>query len=330
MSPTFYLFHGDDDLSIDEYVAKFRSEMGDDANAALNISEFDGTIASVPEIIGAVTSYPFLADRRLVIVKGLIGWLTRKGAGQIGKEGIGRLMAELPVLPEYSRLVLVERQLLPDKNEIVKLAAQSENGYARAFTVPKDTTTWIIKRALSEYNVVIENRAAAALAAVTGDDLRRADNELLKLASYVETGKPITEEDVALLTPYVPEANIFRLVDAIADGRGEQALTLLHRLLAEKGEDVLRTYGMIVRQFRLLLQTKEHLMMGGTIGNMTSTIGVKGFVAQNLARQARGFMLRDLEHIYRELAEIDFKMKTGQIEPELAVDLFIASLAREK
>jgi len=34
------------------------------------------------------------------------------------------------------------------------------------------------------------NRAAAALAAVTGDDLRRADNELLKLASYVETGKP--------------------------------------------------------------------------------------------------------------------------------------------
>src|SRR3990172_1904342 len=79
MSPTFYLFHGDDDLSIDEYVAKFRSEMGDDANAALNISEFDGTIASVPEIIGAVTSYPFLADRRLVIVKGLIGWLTRKG-----------------------------------------------------------------------------------------------------------------------------------------------------------------------------------------------------------------------------------------------------------
>jgi len=41
-------------------------------------------------------------------------------------------------------------------------------------------------------------------------------------------------------------------------------------------------------------------------------------------------MLRDLERIYRELAEIDFKMKTGQIEPELAVDLFIASLAREK
>jgi len=77
------------------------------------------------------------------------------------------------------------------------------------------------------------------------------------------------------LTPYVPEANIFRLVDAIADGRGEQALTLLHRLLAEKGEDVLRTYGMIVRQFRLLLQTKEHLMMGGTIGNMTSTIALR-------------------------------------------------------
>ena len=49
-SPTFYIFHGEDDLSIDEAVAKLRAEMGDDANADLNINEMEGTEANVPEV----------------------------------------------------------------------------------------------------------------------------------------------------------------------------------------------------------------------------------------------------------------------------------------
>jgi len=329
MTKTFYILHGDDDLSIDEAVTKIRNEMGDDPNADMNTSQFDGTSASVPEILGAVTSYPFLSERRLVIVKGLITWITRKGAGQIGKDNVARLTDELPHLPDYSRLVMVERQTIKDNNAVMKAVKGLDNGYIKAFTAPKDTTSWILDRARSEYEVRIDNRAAAALAAVTGDDLRRADNELVKLVNYVGTeDRPITEDDVAVLTPYVPEANIFKMVDAIAEGRGELALDLMHRLLADKKQDPFGLYGMIVRQFRLLLLAKEHLVGGGTAGGIASAVGVRPFVAQNLARQARGFSLDDLERIYRSLAETDLKMKTGRIDPSLALDLFVASIAR--
>ena len=329
MTTTFYLFHGNDDLTIDEYVTKLRKEMGSDPNAELNTSELDGTVVTVPEIIGAATSYPFLSDKRLVIVRGLIGWLTRKGAGNAGKEALARLADELPHLPEHARLVLVEKQLLPENNVIRKLAAESANGYIKELIVPKDTSGWIIERAHSEYGVRMDNRAAMALAAVTGADLRRADNELLKLACYIKPGEPITEEDVAALTPYVSETNIFKMVDAMAEGRTEPALKLLHRLLAEKkAEETLRVYGMIIRQFRLLLQAKEHLMSGGSASSVANAIGVRPFVAQSLAHQARGFTLAELERIYRRLGELDFQMKTGRIQPELAIDLFIAGLAR--
>ena len=328
MTPTFYLFHGDDDLAIDEYVSRMRKEMGDDANADLNISEFDGAQASVPEIIGAVTSFPFLSEKRLVIVKGLLTHLTRKGAGTVGKEALIRLEDDLPTLPEYSRLVLVEKKTIPEKNPIVKLAESSENGFIKHLDAPRDTTEWIVNRANHNYGVRIDHRAAVALSAVTGDDLRRADNELVKLACYIEEGRSITEEDVAALTPYVPEASIFKMVDAIAEGRGSLALQLLHRLLADKDEDIFRIYGMVIRQFRLLLQAKEHLMSGGTTSNIAKTLGVRPFVAQNLARQCKGFELEELEHIYRHLSNIDLKMKTGRIQPELAIDLFISGLAR--
>src|SRR5690606_24600726 len=98
---------------------------------------------------------------------------------------------------------------LPDNNRIVKLARSQPNGYEKAFSVPKDLTGWLIKRARDAYGAELDSRAAAALASVTADDLRRADNELFKLVAYAGTERPITEADVATLTPYVAEANLF-------------------------------------------------------------------------------------------------------------------------
>jgi len=325
---TFYIFHGDDDLGIDEAVRRLRAQMGDGPEADLNISDFNGEETSVPAIIGAVISMPFLADKRLIIVRGLIGWITRKGAGNTGKQALAQLLDELPHLPEHARLVLVERQVLPDNNKLVKLAQSEPGGYIRVFSAPKDSTSWITKRAREEYQAEIEPAAAAAVASVTGDDLRRADNELLKLVHYVNGERPITEDDVARLTPYVPEANIFKMVDALGEGRGKAALLLMHRLLDEQGEDPFRLYGMIVRQFRLLLLTREHLGTGGSPGALAKIIGVPPFVAQNLARQSRRFTVEQLEHIYHALHENDLKMKTGQIKPQLALDLFVAGLTR--
>jgi DNA polymerase III subunit delta len=326
---SFYIFHGTDELRIEEEVEKFRAQMGDSSNAEMNISEFDGEATSVPEILNAATSYPFLADKRLVIVKGLIAWITRKGAGETGKQAVERLVTTLPTLPEWSRLVMVERDKLLDTNKLIKLARETSTGLEKAFVVPKDTSSWITKRAADAYGAQIDPHAAHALATVTGDDLRRADNELIKLVSYVDGARPITEEDVDLLTPYVAEANLFEMVDALAEGRGKVALALLYRLLQEKDEDPFRVYGMIVRQFRLLLIAKEHLTFGGRRDGLKEALGTNSdFVADKTSRQSRAFSLEQLEDIYRTLMDYDLKMKTGRIEPLLALDLLIAGLSR--
>jgi DNA polymerase-3 subunit delta len=325
-TPTFYVFHGDDDLRMDEEVAKMRARMGDEPNADLNTSEFDGTTADVNEIIGAASSYPFLADKRLVIVKNLLAWSGRKGAGNTGKKVIETLLTALPNLPDWTRLILIERDKLPESNKVLQLAEKHERGLAKAFISPKDSTQWIVKRAQDAYASAIEPRAAAALASVTGTDLRRADNELIKLVSYVDGARPITEADVVLLTPYVAEANLFEMVDALAEGRGQVASTLIHRLLDQQ-EDIFGLYAMIVRQFRLLLLAKEHLASGGYPGAISEAIGVHRFVAEKLAKQSRNFTLEQLETIFRTLHEFDVQMKTGRIEPQLALDLLIASLS---
>lgn len=321
--PTFYILHGNDDLSLSEALATLKRDADE-----LNTSEFSGDSASVPEVMNAVTTYPFLAETRFAIVRGMIAHLNRKGGGETAKRGIEQLLNELPQLPDHARLVFVERGELSEKDKLVALAQKSPNGYVKNFTVPKDLSQWISQRARAEYSVEIEPRAAFALAAVVGDDLRRADNELLKLASYIAPNQPITEEDVAALTPYVAEANIFKMTDALGSGNGKLALRLMHRLLQEKENDYFSLFGMIIRQFRLLLLAKEHLTSGGAPNSLASILKVQPFVAQNIAQQSRAFSVAQLEQIYRSLHDYDFKMKTGQIKPELALDLLVAGLTR--
>jgi DNA polymerase III subunit delta len=329
-TPTFYILHGDDDFSLDAEIAKMRAAMGDPTTADLNTSEFDGHVASAAEVTAAASVFPFLADKRLILVKGMLSWLNRKGAGNTGKEGLERLAEELPTLPPTARLVFIEREKLPEKHKILKLAQEHPNGIEKAFAAPKDATGWIVKRAQGEYQTQIEPRAAAALSSVIGDDLRRADNELVKLVSYVDGKRPISEKDVELLTPYVAEASLFEMVDAIAEGKGEKAMTLLHHLLddLDNRQDPFALYGMIIRQFRLLLTAKEYLVTGGYPGGISEALGVHKFVGEKLAKQSRAFTVAKLERVYRVLLDYDLKMKTGRIEPELALDLLIASLAQ--
>lgn len=322
-----YLFHGDDDLRIDETAGALLDAWKAEPNGDLNIADMEGTTANAGEVLAAASAYPFLAERRVVVVHGMLGWITRKGAGDTGKKAVELLENGLPTLPDYTRLLFIERAALSETNKVLKLISALPNTAIRFFAVPEDNTNWIIHRAKQAYGVVIEPNAAAALASVTPGDSRRADNELIKLVAYVDGQRPISENDVALLTPYVSEANMFAMVDALAEGRVRQASELLHRLL-DQGEDPFGLYGMVARQFRLLLLTKEHFASGGGTQDLGNAIGQKKFVADKLARQSRAFELDAVEAIYRQIGEYDYQIKTGQITIVLALDLLIASLAR--
>ncbi|MBI5930193.1 MAG: DNA polymerase III subunit delta [Chloroflexi bacterium] len=320
-APTFYVFHGEDEYSIKAQVNEMRQQMGDD----LNISEFDGGKISVADVLGSAKVMPFLSDRRLILVTGMLSYLTRKGASKESKDQLARLVAELPTLPESARLVFIEYQTLSDKNPVLGIVGQDPSGFAKQFTPPKNPIAWINKQAQA-YDVMIEPRAAAALAQVVGDDLRALDNEIVKLASYVGKKGFITEKEIALLTSYVAQVDVFEMVDALGQRNAQKTIALLHQLLSES--DAMQLFGMVIRQFRLLIQTRDLLDNGTGTKDLPKFLGVPGFVADKLARQARTFgSIDQLEQIYRHLLETDVAIKTGKVEDVLALDLLVAGLA---
>lgn len=323
--PRFYVLHGENDFERDTAIDKMRAEMQAVDSAGLNLSEVDGTQTSTAELIGMVSVSPFLADRRLVIVRGFITWITRKGAGKTGKAQLDRLLDELPTLPEWARLVFIEPKALNANNSVLKLATDHEHGYVKLFDAEKNLVKWVTKQA-ERYESRIDFAAAQAIAEVVNGDMRRADNELIKLVSYAD-GQPITEDMVALLTPYTKEANIWRMIDAMAYGRGEEALNMLYTVLSDKNTSAFQVWSALIGQFRQMLLAKEHLSTGGSVKTLPDAIGKK-FVPRELTSQIKRFSLRDLEAIYRRLLDYDTKIKTGGIKVELALDIVFTTIAR--
>ena len=169
--------------------------------------------------------------------------------------------------------------------------------------------------------------AAALLGSLVGDDTRVAYQEIQKLAAYVNYRRPIERDDVDYLTVNTSETSIFAMVDALGNQDGRMALTLLRRLLEHA--DALSIFGMIVRQFRLLLQAREVMDGGGRPAEIAQALKIHSFVAQKLSAQARHFDLQALEMIYHRLLEIDNAIKTGQVEDEQALETFIAAITTQ-
>jgi DNA polymerase-3 subunit delta len=113
---------------------------------------------------------------------------------------------------------------------------------------------------------------------------------------------------------------------------GNRQTAQVARLFQDKlneGIDPFYLFSMIIRQFRLLVQTRSLLDGGDNPATIASQLKVRPFVAEKLARQARGYTFPQLEQIYRRLLQIDVEAKTGQADLVTALHLFVAGLTVE-
>ena len=334
MPPSFYLLHGPDEFSSAEFVAEMKAKMGDPSMASLNTTLFDGHTVALPELRSTCDTLPFLTKRRLVIVDGWLTKLLGKGEGDeddgaapapaSAKETLAALTAYLPTLPETTALVFVEKRTLSSNHAVVRAASGQDWAFVRLFDVPKGPAlaAWIEKRAKSDGGM-FTHEAAQALA-LAEDDPRALGNEIMKLLTYVNFARPVEVADVEALTPASGETKIFDMVDAIGQRRGQVASRELHKLLEK--EEPLYVLGMIVRQFRLIVQAKELLEAHKNEGEVAQALGLHPFPAGKICAQARNFSMPALEHIYRRLLDYDVEIKTGRIEAATAVETLVASL----
>lgn len=320
----FYIFHGEDTHTQKETLNDVISKLGDPSMLELNTTKLEGRGLTLGALQDACNAMPFLAPKRVVIVEDL---LTSKP----DKKMLDGLKGYLPQMPDTARLFFLESKGLSNKNAMVKLADGEKNGYQKLFDRPQGAQLerWIIQRA-AELGGQMHPRAANMLAVNVGNSLSLLDQEIQKLVMYKGITEPImqiTAEDVAVMSPYAAEANIFDLVDAIGNRNGQRAAVLLTKKLAE-GAEPFMIFSMIVRQFRLLIQVKELADGGMRPPAISKELRMHSFVAGKIYQQAQSFSMDQLERIHEHLLQVDVQVKTGKTDMVTALNMLVFGLVR--
>ena len=327
-----HVFIGEDDYSIRQALEAVRASTGDSESLMTNAVTLDGRTVPAAEVLNAAATVPFLADKRLVVVTGLLEKYEAKGNGRRKKS------AKKDAAPEEWQLIADGVTHLPETTELVitggKIAATNPllkalvpTGRVKTFPALRNNelTVWI-NREVKERGGSIAPRAAGTLARFVGNDLWTLANEVDKLVQYAG-GRQVEEADVQSLVSATQEANIFAMVDAIMEGRPGRAEDLCAALLAD-GNAPVQLLAMINRQVRIIYQVKDLKARKKTRKDIGAALGLNSdFVLNKALDQSDRYTLDRLRDIYHRLLDTDLAIKTGRYEGELALEVFIAGMA---
>ena len=323
------IIHGDDFSAIDEALGKIIQEQKDSGMADFNLTSLYGKGLSANDFSNAVLAAPFMTDHRVVI---LYEPLAMAG----GRDGNQKFLKLLEEIPPTTLLYPVIKDNI-ERKDWEKLGKTSflrkwveknpDKAQLTTYQLPAVSAMpgWIMKKAAA-MGGKFDGSGAAALAGAIGNDTTAAVHEIEKLLLYVDRARPVEADDVNELVSGVTSVSVFDMVDALAAGNSKIALSKLHQL--EETEEIPQLFAMIIRQFRLLIQTRSILDRRGNSSAVQKELGQIPFVAEKLTRQASAFTAEKLRTIYDSLLEFDFRFKTSQSDPETALDLFILDVAR--
>jgi len=290
-----------------------------------NVVFLDATKTDVGKIASEITSSPFLAEKRLIVIENILsskdeemlaGLVERIKADKIptsnvvifwqgDSAGQDKRSKKLKVVEELEKLLLKEKYA----QEFVKLSEDK-------------LLTWISQE-LKKMNAKISKPAAIFLARNIGEDLWALFGLLNQLALYVGE-KEIGLGDVQLFLEEKADDNAFNLVEAIVAGDHKRAFKLLEDQ-KNLGEDTFKIFGLVVWQFRLLLQLRSLFESedGLTSDAAASKLKIHPFVARKNWPVIKKHSLAKLKEIYDQLLEIDIKTKTGRGDQSMLLDLFV-------
>ncbi|MFH1405189.1 MAG: DNA polymerase III subunit delta [Patescibacteria group bacterium] len=321
--------YGDDTYRVQEKALTMRSAFGQKHDpTGMNTVTFPDSVGTLHatslrpgDVLQAVASAPFLAKKRMVLIRDLVGSV-KKDTEPVWEQGLMKT-------PDSTIVVLwetMEPSALEKKALFKKL---KEGADVHFYPFPQlegyELNQWVAGR-IKQIGGTIGQQALNVLVTRVGSDLWQMSNEIKKLVAYAK-GEQISVDMVEKLVRASFEGQIFELVDAISRKQSARALELLDQERLS-GADDFQLIGMLARQVRILLGARCLLNENqfASKQELASIMSLHPYVAQKALEQARGFTLDDLKQTHNLLFKYDTAMKTGGIGAGLAVDLIAVDL----
>ena len=309
-----YLLYGAEAYLKKQYRDKLKNAMAaPDDN--MNFTAFEGKDINAKEVIDLAETMPFFAERRVILIEN----------SGFFKNSAEEMAEYLKQVAPATHFIFVEEEV--DKRSKMYKAVKNAGKIVEFATQGEELLTrWILGRLKREGKNITGNVMKLFLSK-TGSDMSNIDKELEKLICYTMEKDVIEASDVEAVVTEQISNKIFDMVNAVAEHDQRKALDYYYDLLALK-EPPMRIMFLITRQFQILFHVKDMTMKRLDQHTIAQKAGIPDFAVRRNQAQARGFSLEQLEQALRDGATYEEAVKTGKMNDQMAVELFLLTYSR--
>ena len=175
-----------------------------------------------------------------------------------------------------------------------------------------------LKRICAMYKVQISDQNLNYLIETAGTSMQDLINEIRKLIEYAGENGEIKKEDIDKLTIKEIQAIIFDLTDYLGTKNTEKALEVLNNLIYNK-EPLQKIIITLYNHFRKIYLTKLALKERRDLVEVLSLKPNQVFLTTKYRKQAEYFKEKEILQILKELIDLDYKSKSGQIDLDIGL-----------
>ncbi len=305
-----YLLLGNDEI-INEKIKDIITEnnINPDSISKYNL-ETDNVLLAIDDI----NTFNMFGDKKIVIATNLKNIINKED--EKNDIYINSLIKYLE--NQSDNILILCGDQLPRKKKLVECL---EKNCIKIETSDFDMNSYI-KNLFEDYN--ISNINIEILKNYCSNDISRIKHEIEKLKLYKLDDKTIIKEDIDLLVSKNLDKTIFDLINNIEKNNKREAFNI-YRLLKENNEEDMKILSMLANNYRLIYQVKN-LSINKSDKEIGELLAIKNPKRISvLKNKGYNFTNDYLKKALSFLAELDYKIKTGLIDKEYAVCLFIAN-----
>jgi DNA polymerase III subunit delta len=287
-----------------ELVDRFVAEHTD-----LGLERLDGEEAEYDRIREALESLPFLASKKLVVLR-------NPGANKQFTENAEKLLGNLG---ETTDVIIVEPKLdkrsgyykyLRKNSDYQEFSELDEHGLSR----------WLVNTA-KERGGQLSAGDARYLVERVGVNQQQLDNELTKLIHY---NPQVTRETISLLVEAAPQSTVFELLDAAFAGNSKRAMALYDEQRAARIEPQ-QILAMIAWQLHVLALVKAAGKRDPAA--IAKEARLNPYVVRKSAAIAARLSGPELKQLVANALRLDIRLKSEALDADEALRLYLLGLA---
>lgn len=309
-----YVLYGENDYEINSYINNIIKK-----NNIEDKITYDYTETEIEDILEEASYNDLFGSKKIIIVTDS-NFLTSKST-------LENKSFDNYIQNQNENTILVFKAItdkLDERKKIVKTLKEIATFKEFKLLEEKDMNSYI-KNYFSNLGFEIDFKAINEIIKRININTSLLHNELEKLYLYKIDDKKIELEDVKKVITNYPEDETFKLVEAVIN-KDKGKIFKIYKSLIENKSEPTAIIVLIANQFRLILQSSILFKDGLNNNQIAGKLKEHPYRVQLALESSYKISRKELIKYLRELAILDLKIKTGEIEKVRGLETFFLEL----